>query len=63
MKILNSTNKNFSNSLNKLLSLRKKKVQSSSISVTSIVRDVKKNGDQKVTAPKSFSSTPKKKIN
>ncbi len=42
MKILNSTNKNFSNSLNKLLSLRKKKVQSSSISVTSIVRDVKK---------------------
>ena len=46
MKILNSTNKNFSNSLNKLLSLRKKKVQSSSISVTSIVRDVKKNGDK-----------------
>ena len=46
MKILNSTNKNFNNSLNKLLSLRKKKVQSSSISVTSIVRDVKKNGDK-----------------
>ncbi len=42
MKILNSTNKKFNNSLNKLLLLRKKKVQSSSISVTSIVRDVKK---------------------
>ena len=46
MKILNSTNKNFNNSLNKLLLQRKKKVQSSSISVTSIVKDVKKNGDK-----------------
>ena len=46
MKILNSTNKNFNNSLNKLLLQRKKKIQSSSISVTSIVRDVKKNGDK-----------------
>ena len=46
MKILNSTNKNFNNSLNKLLLQRKKKVQSSSISVTSIIRDVKKNGDR-----------------
>ena len=46
MKILNSTNKNFNNSLNKLLLQRKKKVQSSSISVTSIIRDVKKNGDK-----------------
>ena len=46
MKILNSTNKNFNNSLNKLLLQRKKKVQSSSISVTSIVRDVRKNGDK-----------------
>ena len=46
MKILNSTNKNFNNSLNKLLLQRKKKVQSSSISVTIIIRDVKKNGDK-----------------
>ena len=46
MKILNSNNKNFNNSLNKLLLQRKKKVQSSSISVTSIVKDVKKNGDK-----------------
>ena len=46
MKILKSTNKNFNNSLNKLLLQRKKKVQSSSISVTSIIRDVKKNGDK-----------------
>ena len=46
MKILDSNNKNFDNSLNKLLLLRKKKIQSSSISVTSIVKDVKKNGDK-----------------
>ena len=46
MKILNSTNKKFNNSLNKLLLLRKKKVQSSCISVTRIVREVKKNGDK-----------------
>ena len=46
MKILNSNNNNFNNSLNKLLLQRKKKVQSSSISVTSIIRDVKKNGDK-----------------
>ena len=46
MKILNSNKKNFNNSLNKLLLQRKKKVQSSSISVTNIVKDVKKNGDK-----------------
>ncbi|MDC3120400.1 histidinol dehydrogenase, partial [Candidatus Pelagibacter sp.] len=46
MKILNSTNNNFNNSLNKLLLQRKKKVQSSYISVTNIVKDVKKNGDK-----------------
>ena len=46
MKILNSTNKNFNNSLSKLLLQRRKKVQSSSISVTRIVRDVKKKGDK-----------------
>ena len=46
MKILDSNNNNFDNSLNKLLLLRKKKIQSSSISVTSIVQDVKKNGDK-----------------
>ncbi len=46
MKILNSANNNFNNSLNKLLLQRKKKVQSSSISVTHIVKDVKKNGDR-----------------
>ena len=46
MKILDSNNKNFDNSLNKLLLLRKKKIQSSSISITSIVKDVKKNGDK-----------------
>jgi len=46
MKILDSNNNNFDNLLNKLLLLRKKKIQSSFISVTSIVKDVKKNGDK-----------------
>ena len=46
MKILNSTINNFDNSLNKLLLQRNKKVQSSSISVTNIIKDVKKNGDK-----------------
>ncbi len=46
MKILDSNKNNFNNSLNKLLLLRKKKIHSSSISVTSIVKDVKKNGDK-----------------
>ena len=46
MKILDSNNNNFDNSLNKLLLLRKNKIQSSSISITSIVKDVKKNGDK-----------------
>ena len=48
MKILDSNNKNFDNSLNKLLLLRKKNIQSSSISVTSIIKDVKKNGDKAI---------------
>ena len=46
MKILNSTKNNFDNLLYKLLLQRKKKIQSSLISVTGIVKDVKKNGDK-----------------
>ena len=46
MKILDSTKNNFDNSLNKLLLQRKKKIQLSFISVTGIVKDVKKNGDK-----------------
>ena len=46
MKILNSNNRNFDKTLNNLLLQRKKKVQSSSVSVTSIIKDVKKNGDK-----------------
>ena len=46
MKILNSNSKNFDKNLDSLLLQRKKKVQSSSISVTSIINDVKKNGDK-----------------
>ena len=45
MKILNSNNKNFDQNLDSLLLQRKKKVQSDSISVSSIIKDVKKNGD------------------
>ena len=46
MKILNSNSKNFDKILDSLLSQRKRKVQSSSVSVTSIINDVKKNGDK-----------------
>ena len=46
IKILNSNNKSFDYQLDKLLSNRKNKIQSSSISVTRIIKDVKKNGDK-----------------
>ena len=46
IKILNSNNKSFDYQLDKLLSNRKNKIQSSSISVTKIIKDVKKNGDK-----------------
>ena len=48
MKILNSNSKNFDKKLDNLLLQRKKKVQSSSVSVSvsSIIKDVKKNGDK-----------------
>ena len=46
MKILNSNSKNFDKSLDNLLSKRKKKLKSSSVSVTKIINDVKKNGDK-----------------
>ena len=46
MKILNSKSKNFDKLLENLLLQRKKKIQSNSVSVTNIIRDVKKNGDK-----------------
>ena len=46
MKILNSKSKNFDKSLNNLLNKRKKKLKLSSVSVTKIINDVKKNGDK-----------------
>ncbi len=46
MKILNSKRKNFDKFLEHLLSNRKKKIQSDSVSVTNIIKDVKKNGDK-----------------
>ena len=45
MKILNN-NKKFDKNLDNLLLQRKKKIQSNSVSVTSIIKDVKKNGDK-----------------
>ena len=46
MKSLNFKSKNFDKSLESLLNQRRKKLQSSSVSVTNIIRDVKKNGDR-----------------
>ena len=45
MKILNSNSKNFDKLLANLLSKIKKKLKASSVSVTKIINDVKKNGD------------------
>ncbi|MDC2998265.1 histidinol dehydrogenase [Candidatus Pelagibacter sp.] len=46
MKILNSKSKNFDKLLKNLLLQRKKKIESNSVSVTNIIKDVKKNGDK-----------------
>ena len=46
MKILDSNSKNFDKILDNLLLRRKKKINYSSVSVTSIIKDVKKNGDK-----------------
>ena len=46
MKIISSNNKNFYKTLDKFLLQRKKKINSNSISVSNIIKDVKKNGDK-----------------
>ncbi len=46
MKILNSKSKNFDKLLENLLLQRKNKIESNSVSVTNIIKDVKKNGDK-----------------
>ena len=46
MNILNSNSRNFDRKLDRLLLIRKSKVQSNYISVTNIIKDVKKNGDK-----------------
>ena len=46
MKVLDNSKKNFDKLLDNLLMQRKRKVQSSSVSVTKIIKDVKKNGDK-----------------
>ena len=46
MKILNGNSKTFDRNLDQLLLKRKKKIQLSSVSVSKIIKDVKKNGDK-----------------
>jgi len=46
MKILNSNIKNFDKNLDNLLSQRKKRIYSNSISVLKIIKDIRKNGDK-----------------
>ena len=48
MKILNSNSRNFNKALESLLNLRKNKVRSNLVSVTNIIKDVKKNGDKAI---------------
>jgi len=48
MRKLNSNKKNFDSILENFLLVRRKKVKSNLISVTSIINDVKKNGDKAV---------------
>ena len=43
MKTLNTSSKNFDQNLNTLLKYRREKVKSNSVSVTNIIRDIKKN--------------------
>ena len=46
MKILDSNKKTFDKNLDKILTKRKSKILSSSVSVSNIIKDVKKNGDK-----------------
>jgi len=46
MKILDNNDKNFDKLLENLLLQRKKKIRSDSVSVSNIIKDVKKNGDK-----------------
>ena len=48
MKILNSNSRSFDHNLDEILLKRRNKVKSSSISVSHIIKDVKKNGDKAV---------------
>ena len=48
IKILDSKSKNFDITLDKLLSKRKNKIQLNSVSVTKIIKDVRKNGDKAI---------------
>ena len=48
IKILDSKLKNFDKILDRLLFKRKNKIQLDSVSVTKIIKDVKKNGDKAI---------------
>ena len=48
MKILDSSKKNFDKNLESLLFKRKKRIRSTSVPVSNIIKEVKKNGDKAV---------------
>ena len=48
MKELSIKTKNFDKLLENLLSQRRKKLQSNTVSVTNIIKDVKRNGDKAI---------------
>ena len=67
MKLLNSNKKKFDNDLNDLLELRRKKIRKKSVSVSNIVKDVKKSGDKALLKyekkfNKNSTISPSKKI-
>ena len=63
MKILNINSKIFDKTLEKLLQSRKKKIRSSSISVSKIINDVRKNGDKALLKyEKKFNKNPRIKL-
>ena len=61
VKILNSSSRSFDRELEKLLTIRKNKVQSSSVSVTNIIKDVKKFHSQ-TESPKFNYKIPCSKV-
>ena len=62
MKILNSNSKNFDKSLYNLLSKRKNKLKSSSVSVTKIINNFEKNKKSEIITLSTFKKDSISKI-